>query len=537
MRAPRTEQHNHFMTTDIGLHTDVLVVGGGLAGTWAATAAAREGARVILAEKGYVGTSGVTATAGPGHWWVPPDPPGLRAAAIAERAERGLGLADPAWMARVIDLTWRSIPTLAAHYRFHTDASGATHYRGMRGPEYMRAMRQVALEAGVTILDQSPALELLLHKDGAIAGARGQARQNGTTWSVRAGAVVIATGGCAFFSHLLGSRNNTGDGCLMAAEAGAPLSGMEFSSYYTVAAARTTMTRSMSYIFGRYFDEAGRDLEIPPGPSATDRIARALMQGRVFCTLERTPADIRAVMPHVQPNFVAPFDRWGVDPYTDRFEITLRGEGTVRGIGGIRVADESCGTGIKGLFVAGDAASRENVAGAVSGGGAQNSAWAVCSGQWAGQGAARQAREAGARAESAAEPAGSAGLRSRGAGGGPDLQTIIAAVQAEMEPPEKNLFRTGANLIASRAHLDSLWSALRDRAPAADPWRAREAASALATARWCLAAALARTESRGMHKRLDHPATDPNQAHRMIVTGTDSPEVSAQVLACRELAA
>jgi hypothetical protein len=40
-----------------------------------------------------------------------------------------------------------------------------------------------------------------------------------------------------------------------------------------------------------------------------------------------------------------------------------------------------------------------------------------------------------------------------------------------------------------------------------------------------------------MHKRLDHPATDPNQAHRMIVTGTDSPEVSAQVLACRELAA
>jgi glycine/D-amino acid oxidase-like deaminating enzyme len=48
------------------LSTDVLVVGGGLAGGWAATAAARAGASVILVDKGYFGTSGVTATAGPG---------------------------------------------------------------------------------------------------------------------------------------------------------------------------------------------------------------------------------------------------------------------------------------------------------------------------------------------------------------------------------------------------------------------------------------------------------------------------------------
>jgi alkanesulfonate monooxygenase len=54
--------------------TDVLVIGGGVAGTWAAVAAAREGARVVLADKGYCGASGVAATAGPGHWWVPPIP-------------------------------------------------------------------------------------------------------------------------------------------------------------------------------------------------------------------------------------------------------------------------------------------------------------------------------------------------------------------------------------------------------------------------------------------------------------------------------
>ncbi|WP_373418886.1 FAD-dependent oxidoreductase [Rhodococcus opacus] len=40
------------------IDADVLVLGGGPAGTWAALAAARAGARVVLADKGYCGTSG-----------------------------------------------------------------------------------------------------------------------------------------------------------------------------------------------------------------------------------------------------------------------------------------------------------------------------------------------------------------------------------------------------------------------------------------------------------------------------------------------
>src|SRR5207244_6888032 len=94
---------------DIFLKADVLIIGGGMAGAWAAATAARLGASVVLADKGYCGTSGVTATAGPGHWWVPPDPPEARPAAI--RASAGLGLCDPSWMARVIALTWEALPT------------------------------------------------------------------------------------------------------------------------------------------------------------------------------------------------------------------------------------------------------------------------------------------------------------------------------------------------------------------------------------------------------------------------------------------
>ena len=45
-------------TFDSELTADVLVIGGGPAGAWAELAAADEGASVVIAEKGYLGTSG-----------------------------------------------------------------------------------------------------------------------------------------------------------------------------------------------------------------------------------------------------------------------------------------------------------------------------------------------------------------------------------------------------------------------------------------------------------------------------------------------
>jgi hypothetical protein len=100
--------------------------------------AGRAGADVVVAEKGYCGTSGVTPTAGPGHWWVPPDA-ALRAAAVARRVDSGLGLADPSWMQRVLDTTWRTLPSIAPHYAFSRDDSGATRYRDFACELYCQA--------------------------------------------------------------------------------------------------------------------------------------------------------------------------------------------------------------------------------------------------------------------------------------------------------------------------------------------------------------------------------------------------------------
>ncbi|HEY0212075.1 MAG TPA: FAD-binding protein [Paenirhodobacter sp.] len=507
------------MTDGFDLQTDVLVLGGGMAGAWAAIGARRAGAAVVLVEKGWVGTSGVTATAGPGHWWVPPAD---RPAAIARRLAQSGGLNQADWMQAILETTWDNLPTLADVYDFPRDDQGVPRYRALRGPEYMRALRRKMQALGVTIIDHAAAQGLLRHGDGSIGGARGLRVPSGAPWRVAAGAVVIATGGTAFRSHLLGAHNNTGDGYLMAVEAGAQLSGMEFTSVFCVAPARTTMTRTMSFAFATYYDADGAVLPIG-GPDITRPLAQALRRGPVYADLSRTPADIRQRVPTISPNFMLPFHRWGIDPYQDRFPVTLYGEGTIRGIGGIAVETRDCATAVPALFVAGDAATRERVAGAISGGGNINSAWALSSGLWAGRGAARHAatvrRVDGGDPPPAPEPTSNPASGPASNLGGQRAE-ILAQVQRVMLSYDSGLWRDGATLRADLAGLNDAWQQLGQ---ARGDIAGRELMAMLATARLSLTAALARRESRGIHQRLDYPETDPAQARRIRIGGLTHP--------------
>lgn len=520
---------------ELALRADVLVIGGGMAGAWAAAAAAQAGASVILVDKGYCGTSGVTAAAGPGHWWVPPDPPEARQRAIAGRQAIAFGLADPDWMERIIAETFRLLPTLGRHYLFPRDDRGVVNYRAVRGPEYMRALRAQALALGVTILDHHPAIELVADAGGAVVGARGLRRQHGRTrWAAVAGATILAAGGTSFLSHLLGAGTNTGDGYLMAAEAGAELSGMEFTAAYTIAPRRSTMTRTMSYAFADYYDGDGHAIDAPFGPDQTLKIAQALLRGPVYCSLERLPQDVRDRLHAISPNVPLVFERFGIDPYRDRFEVTLHTDGTIRGIGGVRVAGIDGATTVPGLYVAGDNASRERVAGASSGGGNVNSAWALSSGTWAGRAAAAYARHAPAADRAAVRPLGHVGLHPTGGARQVDLAALAGVVKGAMHPYDRNLFRTASGLAASRAELDAAWLELRRHGEAgAEPLRQRELAALIASARWSVASALARAESRGMHIREDCPARDHRLAHRLIARGLDDVVIAAETGAAR----
>src|SRR5690606_17127042 len=184
--------------------------------------------------------------------------------------------------------------------------SGAVNYATLRGPDYMRFMRTLLRKAGVRILDHSPVQRLHL-ADGRVVGAWGEQR-NGETWSVLAGATVIASGGCAFLSGVLGTNVCTGDGHLAAGEAGVSFAGMEFSNQYGLAAAFSTVTKGLPFHWASYYGEDGR--EIDPGaeePFITP--ARARREGRIFASFDKADADVQRWLRSGQAIAFMPFDR------------------------------------------------------------------------------------------------------------------------------------------------------------------------------------------------------------------------------------
>lgn len=511
---------------DVNLRADVLVIGGGPAGTWAAVTAAGQGAKVILADKGYCGTSGATAPSGTGVWYVHPDPKD-REEAMKSREALGGYLADRGWMQRVLNRTYSNVNRLAEWgYPFPTDETGASHRRSLQGPEYMRLMRKQVLKAGVRIMDHSPALELLVDAHGA-AGAKGINSQTNETWRVDASAVIIATGGCAFLSKALGTNVLTGDGYLLAAEAGADLSGMEFSTAYSLAPAFSPVTKSAFYTWATFYYADGRVIEGAGSQKGRSVIARTLLKEPVFAQLDKADDEVRKAMRQAQPNFFLSFDRLGINPFTQKFPVTLRFEGTVRGTGGIRIVDETCATLVPGLYAAGDAATRELICGGFTGGGSHNAAWAMSSGFWAGEAAAGYATKLGANGSKreAAGASAASGVPTAAADrqGVPDTREVVQAVQNEVFPYDRNWFRTGEKLTDSLSRLNRLWHDVKEGVQARDGNRVRirEAAALTATARWMYASGLERRETRGMHRREDYPASDQAQHYRIRSGGLD----------------
>lgn len=492
------------------LVTDVLVIGGGPAGTWAAIRAAEAGVDVALADKGYTGASGATASAGTGVWLVEPD---AREAAMAGREKLGAGLTERSWMERVLEETYTRMDELARvqRYPFPVDAQGRLVKEDLQGPEYMRRQRLRVQRLGVRILDHTPALRLLVDDAGVVSGAVAVERKSGRTVRIEAAAVVLATGGCGFQSKTLGCDVDTGDGALMAVEAGAVLSGMEFSNAVAIAPKGTGVTKNAFYNWATFYRADGSVFDVPRSKDRT-LIAQTLLTEPVLACLDKASPAEQAQMRVAQPNFFLTFDRLGINPFTEHFEITLVTEGTIRGTGGVRIAGTDCATDVSGLYAAGDTATRELIAGAWTGGGAHNASWAACSGGWAGQGAASFAKLRG-RPSTRLHPVGHPGAVG--------YRDVVAEVRRQVLPYEINYLRHASRLTPALRALNEVWSSHGEPATGEEQFRAREAAAMLAHARWMYHAALQRTESRGMHRRFDFTELDPGQEHRLITGGLD----------------
>jgi succinate dehydrogenase/fumarate reductase flavoprotein subunit len=172
------------------------------------------------------------------------------------------------------------------------------------------------------------------------------------------------------------------------------------------------------------------------------------------------------------------------------------------------------------LFAAGDASSRELICGGFTGGGSHNAAWAISSGHWAGKGAASYARGVSHAPGRPVRQLGTAALSGESSRT-LDPDAVVRAVQAEVFPYDRNLFRTQGGLAESLDRLDSVWRELdaRPEQQARSVLRGREAAAMVATGRFMYTTAQHRTETRGMHKHF--PTLDPSQQRRLVTSGLE----------------
>jgi succinate dehydrogenase/fumarate reductase flavoprotein subunit len=522
-----TVQYGSGASPEVDLVADVLVIGGGPAGVWAALAAVEDGCSVVVAEKGYLGTSGPFGIgANTGIYYIMPDDQQQRDAIVMARQPIAFGLSDPAWGYKVFDQTYAQLDLMARWgYEWPRNSQGKQYRGSLRGPTVMHFLREVLLKHGVTILDHSPALELLI-ADGVAAGARGVNKQTGEDWQVRSGSVVVATGGTAWLSGIAGGKTHTGDGYLMAAEAGAEFSGMEFSSQWHAAPAGNHLTRgAYREGMGTYYDNDGAPTQ--EGRKMVDAIVKT---GQAWDQLDKTKDPVaQDLIRKTHAACFQLFERKGINPFEEKYKVSFLLEGTIRAAGGIAI-DDDLQTTVPGLYAGGDVTSREKLTGAGPPGGGPASAWAFATGAFSGHSAAAFAKRFGKNiAGRKVEAVGGAGLRPTKGRSGLTAEEVINGVKGEMLPLEKNYWRTGELMRKSVATFDSLWKDVREglaapelndaRAKARAVAQAREAAALLAAGRYVYASALERTESRGLHRRSDFPDMDAKQDKQHVISG------------------
>ncbi|WTP19161.1 fumarate reductase/succinate dehydrogenase flavoprotein subunit [Streptomyces sp. NBC_00191] len=232
------------------LTCDVLVIGGGTAGTMAALTAAERGANVLLLEKAHVRHSGALAMGmdGVNNAVIPgraePDD------YVAEITRANDGIVDQSTVRQTATRGFGMVQRLESYgVKFEKDEHGEYAVRQVhRSGSYVlpmpegkdvkkvlyRQLRRREMRERIRIENRVMPVRVLT-ADGRAVGAAGLNTRTGGFITVRAGAVILATGACGRLGlpasgYLYGTYENptnAGDGYAMAYHAGAELTGIE----------------------------------------------------------------------------------------------------------------------------------------------------------------------------------------------------------------------------------------------------------------------------------------------------------------------
>jgi len=411
------------------------------------------------------------------------------------------------------------------------------HVGDRTGLEMIRTLQDRGVQLGFDVYMECTITKLLTDGD-RVVGAFGYWRENGNFVLFKAKSVVIATGGIGkSWKITSNSWECTGDGMALAYEAGAELLDMEFVQFHPTGMVWPPGVRGLLVTeavrgeggilrnkngerFMEKYDPKRMELstrDIVSRSIYTEvREGRGSPHGGAFLDISHKPAEyVKRKLPSMYHQFKELAD---VDITKGPMEV---GPTCHYVMGGIRVDAETGQSSVPGLFAAGEAAGGMHGANRLGGNSLSD---LLVFGRRAGLGAAQHAKKAGAPSLNNAqlEQAEREILAPfhRATGENPyaihhDLQEVMQTLVG--------IFRTDEDLRKALAELDKLKArAANVRVEGSRTYNpgwhlSRDLQCMLTISEACTHAALARTESRGAHSRLDYPKTEDSWGMKNLV--------------------
>lgn len=532
------------MSINQKMAADVLVIGGGLSGLWAAIRAAERGADVLIVDKGFVGAAGVSVFAGGVVLANSPDDPEM-APFLEEHIRENEGLVDREWVLWTVAENHKRIRQwleLGAPVDRNEDGSIRKKMILVASREHvwrvsydsvalMRFMRGMAARRRVKFLDDTTIIELLKSKDGKVCGAFGIRRQHEELVTIQAKAVVVAAGGHSWKGAAFGHDMVQGEGYYLAASVGADLMSMEFSNAFipTLTKFRTNGQDVLAGLGGRLINERGDAFlkqRAGKDPAPIHRVARAMAEemrqgSRIFYDLTHVSGENRETWAEEFYLIRKLCEKSGIDLFASPTEWMPGFAGTISASAGIRLLDFSCQTTVEGLYAAGDAACRTPVFGAGSGITFLNIAWANASGYAAGESAAEYAAKQPLR--DPGFPESIVKIDETLTMSGENITAMQKRLKDIVSNHSVNIFRTRERMLAALEELERM--DVTERLLAAGTWhdlvKCNELRSSLFVTKAAFHSALCREESRGWHQREDFPSRDDEKWNKYIVIDKD----------------